>query len=83
MKKYVKPELFFESFELNQQIAVCDYDLVENTFNEDSYTNCTYAREDIPGLTIFMTENVCNPVTTSIEEYCYQNTSGGYGIFNS
>ena len=84
MKKYVKPELFFESFELNQQIAACNFDLVEGTFDKGRHTDCKYASEDIPGATIFMTENGCNPVITSIEGYCYQNsTSGRYGIFNS
>lgn len=84
MKKYVKPELFFESFELNQQIAACNFDLVEGTFDEGNHINCQYAREDIPGATIFMMENGCNTVITSIEGYCYQNsTSGMYGIFNS
>lgn len=27
MKKYVKPDLYFESFQLNQHIAACGYDL--------------------------------------------------------
>ena len=34
MKKYVKPELFFESFELSQSIAACGIDVNYNNEHE-------------------------------------------------
>ena len=34
MKKYVKPELIFESFEMTQQIAACQYD--SNNTHDDA-----------------------------------------------
>lgn len=29
MKKYVKPDLYFESFQLDQHIAACGFDMVD------------------------------------------------------
>ena len=81
MKKYVKPELFFESFELNQQIAACDFDLVEGTFDSSRKSSCAYAWELDPSETIFISHGAC---TTPVENYCYQNsTSSLYKPFNS
>lgn len=76
MKKYVKPELIFESFELSQQIAACQYDGTKNDgpfvgFNND------FGEE----MSIFLIKGVCEVV---VESYCYHNaSSGAYGIFNS
>ena len=37
MKPYVKPELYFESFELAQHIAACAWDMK----NQNNENNCT------------------------------------------
>ena len=65
MKKYVKPDLFFEKFELSRQIAACHYDLnlAENackTF-KDPYGDIFINKADCQGYLI-LEEN---------EEYCY------------
>lgn len=79
MKKYVKPELFFESFELNQQIAVCDFDSENSLTDVD---NCTF-RNLAWGEDFYFT-NSNTTCTAEAEGYCYQNsTSSLYGIFNS
>lgn len=81
MKKYVKPELFYESFELSQQIAACDFDS-NNTANDE---NCRFSGvdKDWGPITIFM-NNCGNDGTVQAESYCYHNASTSpYGIFNS
>lgn len=81
MKKYVKPELFFESFELSQQIAACQYD--SNNTHSDIY-NCEFVGDStspFPGVKIFLTEDVC---TVEAQSYCEHNGSGtSFNIFNS
>ena len=74
MKKYVKPELFYEHFELSQQIAACQYDLDESTgFFVGDETS------DWPGLVIFR-----DGCTTSAEGYCEHNGAAPlFNIFNS
>ena len=55
MKKYVKPELIYESFELSQQIAACDYDSKNTSTNE----GCTFVWDVNPDVVIFNHER-CN-----------------------
>lgn len=79
MKKYVKPELIFERFEMSQQIAACDYD--SNNTSSDNSCRFTGINKDFGvEMSIFMTTGICDVVA---ESYCYHNSSGGYGIFNS
>ena len=80
MKKYVKPELIFESFEMSQQIASCS---IDGEFNANDATDCSFSSEekDFGNLSIFLSTTPCTDIT---ESYCYHNsTSGGVGIFNS
>lgn len=82
MKKYVKPELIFESFEMSQQIAACS---IDGQFNVTDATDCSFTgyNEELeePMNKIFSSEPTCK---TTTESYCYHNsTSGGFGIFNS
>lgn len=79
MKKYVKPELIFESFELTQQIAACDYD--SNNTSTDEGCSFTGVNKDFGvEMNIFLSTPTCAVVA---ESYCYHNASGGFGIFNS
>ena len=79
MKKYVKPELFFESFELSQQIAACQYDLDESTHGD---LQCQFVGgEDaaFPGVSIFT-----DGCVTDTEDYCVHNGSDlQFNVFNS
>ena len=80
MKKYVKPELIFESFEMSQQIATCDYDS-NNSFDNVQDCNFTGYNKDFDGdINIFSSHLTCG---VEAQWYCYHNSSGGYGIFNS
>lgn len=74
MKKYVKPELRFESYELNHSVADCGWEL--KFANEHT----CYANEDpdfgigAGGMRAFLDEkNGCDfkPV-----DYCYENSTG-------
>ncbi len=72
MKKYVKPEVFIEKFELNQHIADCAWELKNSTQNTCS------AQADpniIPGLdNLFMSfDNGCVFTPEIYGDYCYQN----------
>lgn len=84
MKKYVKPELVYESFELTQQIAACDFDS-NNTANgeECKFTGYDEVMQEV--ITIF--KSGCINVDNNewvVDSYCYHNASeSNYGIFNS
>lgn len=83
MKKYVKPELFFESFEMTQQIAACQFGLNEDTYSDK---NCSFTGvnpADDFEITIFLSSsNACE--NSSAESYCYfGSTAESFNIFNS
>lgn len=74
MKKYVKPDLYFESFQLNQHIAACGYDLiglddiskcVSHGDKHDIYTN--YGDT----VSLFAKEN--GDCMTEPDIYCFHN----------
>lgn len=81
MKKYVKPELTFESFEVSQQIAACDFDS-NNTLS--SVTDCVFTGvNEVTGtvVNIFQTTSTCEVIA---ESYCEHASAGGmFNIFNS
>lgn len=84
MKKYVKPELVYESFELTQQIAACQFDLVADSATDEM---CQFKGVDalMGEITIFKSD--CTDATNNewvVDSYCYHNASESeYGIFNS
>lgn len=78
-KKYVKPEIFFEKFEVSQQIAACDYD--SNDTHSDEGCGYSGVMEYVGPVTILVTPGVCTHI---VEDYCYHNGSGlDYNLFNS
>ena len=74
MKKYVKPDLFYESFQLNRHIAACEWDLV----NSQSMHICIshgdkqeiYQPYD-PTAAVFTEANT--NCTAKYDDYCYEN----------
>lgn len=82
MKKYVKPELVYESFELSQQIAACTYDS-KNTMNDVvscGFTGINPTTDTT--MTIFLNGNTY--CTTIGEAYCeHSGTGNNFNIFNS
>lgn len=82
MKKYVKPELILEHYELSNTIADCSFEIqlgdpsscVANGDSEDGLGNCV----------LFMNkEQGCVHTPDIFEFYCYQNGADGGNVFNS
>lgn len=74
MKPYVKPELYYENFELAQHIAGCSMSAIESA----DVLNCT-AEGTISS--VFGTDysnawfvDGNNSCTTKVEGYCYTNS---------
>lgn len=81
MKKYVKPELVYERFDLAAQIATgCSNLLIAN--HQDGATCKIENFNGVPGLTLFAPGNgECN--FSDYEGYCYHNGGDGFTIFTS
>lgn len=80
MKKYVKPELFFERYELNQHIAACAWDL--NVVTEETCNFVSDPTQD-PSLPVnFILLNEERKCTFD-GPYCYMNAESGVNTFNS
>ena len=73
MKKYVKPDLYFESFQLNQHIAACGYD-----YNGTQTTPevCTFDGDkdfgNYPGQYFLEGAKHC---VIQVDRYCYHNST--------
>lgn len=84
MKKYVKPELYYENFELSQHIAACGIDV-----NHDDTAKCTPSLdpEFWGGMenTVFNSGRTdCSMDISAIDVYCYTvGTSEAGRTFNS
>lgn len=82
-KPYVKPQLYYENFELSQHIAACGWDMD----NQDK-NNCR-ALGDAPNFNnppvyLFTDTSRCDVVPGDTgESYCYEPSKGAYGLFNS
>lgn len=88
MKPYVKPELFFESYELNQNVAACGWDLKfatkeDCTADFDTIGNNTdYQPDRYPPL--FTEQPRCDSTPEMHNDYCYQNGADDrYRLFQS
>lgn len=83
MKAYVKPELFYESFELSQHIAACgiDVNLADTTACIPSLDPDFWGMND----TVFTGEEQrCSIDIKVIEAYCYTvGTNEAGKLFNS
>lgn len=80
MKSYVKPDLFYESFELSENIAACAWDMTSQT----PETCAAIGDTDfgIGDYAIF-TAGVTGCVITDYQGYCYQPGASNSNIFNS
>lgn len=85
MKKYVKPEMFYEHFELTQHIADCAWELTNSTKD----TCSAQADPDyIPHLVdrnLFMSEGAgCMLIPgQNYEDVCYHGSVQGANVFAS
>lgn len=71
MKTYVKPELRFESYELNHSVADCGWEL-----QQGDVSTCNAIGDPdfglVPEVTLFSEDRGCH-----ITDYCYQNGEDG------
>lgn len=75
MKTYVKPELFYERYELSQHIANCDVVL-----QSGDVTSCHGIADEglnLNGLLLFTAKPTCSTIT---EVYCETNSSSDAGV---
>ena len=85
MKQYVKPELFYENFELSHSIAACS-ESGDYAANSHDKNHCHYMIGD---QLLFTSNQTCNLIEGSdvanaiMEIYCYQTGSDNYTMFNS
>lgn len=80
MKKYIKPELYYESFEVSQNVAACDWDMS----NLKDKFECSAQGEMDPTDFLFVDSNDrCTITPDLIEDYCYENSTSGISVFNS
>ena len=84
-KKYVKPTIFIESFELNQHIAAC-VPHVTVKVNSSSKDSCPAdLTQNTPSGPLTL-ENVFNVTPTCViefNEYCYTTSASDNFVFNS
>lgn len=88
MKIYVKPELFYESFEMNQSIAACAFDM-----NQTESMNCQGIGDNkgdkkfnMTGFIVFSADpcNMSNEESkAAFEAYCYENATDDKRLWNS
>lgn len=83
MKKYVKPDVVFEGFELSQHIAgACGI-----AMNSGDTVSCVTTGQGgsgdyfVPGPGFFAPSGQCSEVIEG--EVCYYNSVDGFGIFTS
>lgn len=81
MKNYVKPELFFEQFELSQHIADCDLEFVSGATSADSCI--AYTDEKVFGTSYPVFTSANAECTERWNEYCYSGGPDGSKIFAS
>ena len=86
MKKYVKPELFYERFELSQHIADCAWELTNST-KETCFAVPDNDYIPIEGNLFASQNNGCTWIASEFggpyTEYCYQGSTEGANVFTS
>lgn len=82
-KKYVKPDLFYEDFQLSRNVASCSVEDDDSmtSANLSDGNSCYY---DFWGAVLFNTSTgSCELDYSDLEGYCYQTGSAGYSFFHS
>lgn len=81
MKTYVKPELYFEHYELSQHIAACALKLNYNSVNDCFATANTDLAPGNEGIKFFTDATICDP--NANDPFCYFNGGGSHATFMS
>ena len=81
-KKYEKPQVYMEKFELAEHIAGCSLELNQSSVEECSASG-TIGSVTLPpnsGASWFLDANAC---TVLVEDYCYTNGTTNIATINS
>jgi len=83
MKKYVKPELFYERYELTEQIAACAWDMNSqeracSATGSGGFTDWVIFTDGIDDCKLKVESG-----TSGNEIYCYYPQESGKSTFNS
>lgn len=82
MKKYVKPDVVFEGFELSQYIAgSCMGIMNHSDVYQCSLTKPGDLGQGAEGL--FCEREVCTQPVGSMDGFCLYNNQNGFGLMNS
>jgi len=85
-KKYIKPAILFESYELNTSIATCFWDLNVNNTSKDT---CAASAADAGYMSDYLLfdNGKCNLTSEEYKavngDYCYEHGTAGNNVFNS
>lgn len=85
MKKYVKPELFYEQFELSQHIADCAWELASaDPKNCHAEADPDYpAISFLPNLFMSDTPSSCVLNENTYHDFCYHGSVSAFNTFKS
>ena len=84
MKKYVKPELFYEQFESSKHIADCAWELTSREPAEcEEVAEPDTEKIPVPGNLFVSEENGCTVTSEEYQDYCYQGGAEGANVFKS
>lgn len=84
MKKYVKPELIFEQYELNQHIADCAWEM-NNLSKEvcDASFDEKMVNSGVFGKLFTETVGTCDLTSNTYQDYCETNGPDGINTWKS
>ncbi len=83
MKQYVKPDVYYEDFELSTHVATCAWNMSNQS---DKYSCTAISDKDIlgvEGVVLFTNSAGCELLEEDYEDYCYTNGGEGNNTFNS
>lgn len=85
MRKYVKPVLFYEHYELSQHIADCAWELKNSngTPTLEADGSCVAYGDSAMGIEGTLFTDTIGCTETNREDYCYQPGAGGLKLFRS
>ena len=81
MKKYIKPDLYYENFELSQHIAACLFDMED--FQDLNTCSVTGKDAGYPDDMKFFASGTGACIDGPLDDICYTNGTTGINLFNS
>ncbi len=86
MKHYEKPSIFFESYHLSQNVAVCGWDATLKGDVPDCVATWDPKLDNTGnnfGVVLFVSNTACTVKPDDRNDYCYTVGTGANGLFQS